>query len=409
MNIHETLAYGKRGGFVFLRYVSIIFFFISQVATYLVILNALTQAANALGALQSRDVVGVITALVSFKIAGPLGTVVQIMRNMGSLVIPLYFVATISFVLNLNRGGIGKITRRTALIATLLFFAELAIYAIILGGVALLVDSLFLVVVEQYSDVVGIADKVIAMFHAGTGSIPFENASEAIAYAQELVTERVTLVMFNNLPSFNIFLDQLLCLLMCIFFCFHPKWANTKTKRILFRTLGVLPISYIIAAFILNGLMRSGVIAPNLMLIGLFPAKHLPHFLFIGCILFCHRFQDVRGAKMGIGFDFVPSSRKIYRSTPPAFETAAAAKRRSLQTAVFLSVCLFLLSAADFVLGYLPFAAKWGLGKSYYAVFCIPFFFFFDGRKPVAKKDYTVFSLIYLAVIVVVVVIYLFF
>ena len=370
MNIHETLAYGKRGGFVFLRYVSIIFFFISQVATYLVILNALTQAANALGALQSRDIIGVITALVSFKIAGPLGTVVQIMRNMGSLVIPLYFVATISFVLNLNRGGIGKITRRTALIATLLFFAELAIYAIILGGVALL---------------------------------------EAIAYAQELVTERVTLVMFNNLPSFNIFLDQLLCLLMCIFFCFHPKWANTKAKRILFRTLGVLPISYIIAAFILNGLMRSGVIAPNLMLMGLFPAKHLPHFLFIGCILFCHRFQDVRGAKMGIGFDFVPSSRKIYRSTPPAFETAAAAKRRSLQTAVFLSVCLFLLSAADFVLGFLPFAAKWGLGKSYYAVFCIPFFFFFDGRKPVAKKDYTVFSLVYLAVIVVVVVIYLFF
>ena len=60
-------------------------------------------------------------------------------------------------------------------------------------------------------------------------------------------------------------------------------------------------------------------------------------------------------------------------------------------------------------MGFLPFAAKWGLGKSYYAVFCIPFLFFFDGRKPVAKRDYTIFSWIYFAVIAVVILIYLFF
>ncbi len=409
MDLHETLAYGRRGGFVYLRYVSVIFFFLSQFATYFVILNVLTQASNALNALQSRDIVGVVTSLVSFRLEGPSGTVVGIMRNLGCLVIPLYFIATISFVLNFNRGEIGKITRRTAVIAILLSFAELMAYVVLLGVVTVLAESLFALVAEQYSDIVGIVDQIIKAFNAEAELIPFESASAALAFAEKFVTERLTLTLLNNMPSFNIFLDQLLCLLLCVFFCFRPKWANTGAKRALFRALGVLPTAYIVAAFVFNGLMHSGVLSPSLTLMSLFPAKRLPHFLFIGCILYCNRSQLVRGAKREIGFGSVPSTQKIYRSVPPVFETAETAKRRSLQTAVFLSVCLLLLSAVDFLLGGLPFAAKWGLGKSYYAVFCIPFLFFFDERKPVAKRNYTVFSLVYFAVIVVVVLIYLFF
>ncbi len=409
MNIHEALVYGKRGGFVYLRYVAIVFFFISQIATYFVILNALTGAANALNALQASDVVGVVASLVSFKIAGPFGIVVGIMRNLGCLVIPLYFVATISFVLNLNRGEIGKITRRTALIAILLFFAELAVYAVIVGLVVVLVESLFTFIAEQYSDIVGIVEQVIKALNSEGELIPFASASEALEFAKNFTTEKLTLALINYLPSFNIFLDQLLCLLMCVFFCFHPKWANTKGKRALFHSFGLLPITYIAATFVLNGLMHTGVVYPSLTLMSLFPAKRLPHFLFIGCILYCNRFQVMRGYKRESGFGFVPPSRKVYRPMPPVFETAEDAKRRSLRTAVFLSVCLFLLSAADFLLGFLPSAAKWGLGKSYYAVFCIPFLFFFDERKPVAKKNYTIFSLVYFAVIAVIILIYLFF
>ena len=100
---------------------------------------------------------------------------------------------------------------------------------------------------------------------------------------------------------------------------------------------------------------------------------------------------------------------KKYRATPLVAETPAAAKKRSLQAAVFLSVCLVLLSAIDYFFGYLPYAVNWGFGKSYYMVFCIPFLFFFDDRKPTLKKDFSVFSLLYFAVIVVVVLIYLFF
>ncbi len=393
----------------FLRYVSIVFFFISQIATYFVILNALTQAANAMNALQSRDIVGVVTSLVSFKIDGPFGTVIEVMRNLGCLVIPLYFIATISFVLNLNRGEIGKITRRTALISILLFFAELMAYFVILGVVMVLVESLFTIIAEQYSDIVGMVDQVIKALNSEAGLIPFESTEAAIAYAKNFATEQLTLVLLNNMPSFNIFLDQLLCLLMCVFFCFHPKWANTKAKRVLFRCLGIIPIAYIAATFIMNGLIHSGIVFPNLILMSLFPAKRLPHFLFIGCILYCNRSQIVRGVKKEPGFGVVSSSRKEYRSDPPVFETAETAKSRSLHTAIFLSVCLFLLSAIDFFLGLLPFGAKWGLGKSYYAVLCIPFLFFFDERKPVAKRDYTIFSLVYFAVIAVVVLIYLFF
>ncbi len=121
MNIHEALAYGKRGGFVYLRYTAIVFFFNSQVVTAFVILNALNEASNALLALEENDVAGIVTAITSFKIDGPWGTVLSVMRNLGCLVIPMYFVATISFALNLNRGGIERLTCRTALIAVIVF------------------------------------------------------------------------------------------------------------------------------------------------------------------------------------------------------------------------------------------------------------------------------------------------
>lgn len=410
MNIHETLVYGKRGGFVYLRYVSIVFFFISQIANYYVVLHVMEQAANALEALETADVAGVLQAFMSFKLGGAFGTLIEILRSLSCLVIPLYFIATISFVLNLNRREIGKITRRTVLVALLLFFAEFFVYLMIVGMAILLIEQLFAVITEQYADLIDIATQIIQTFNAHAELIPFKDATEALAYAKDFAGDRLTLLLLNNVPSFNIFLDQLLCLLMCIFFSLRPKWANTEGKLALFRAFGLIPILYIAATFLLNGLMHSGVIEPTLTLLCIFPAKRLPHFLFIGCILLCNRAFAVRGPWSERGYmQLAPSSKKVYRTDPLALETAGEAKKRALTVAAFLSVCLLLLSAVDFCLGFLPFAADWGLGKSYYAVFCIPFLFFFDDRKPTTKRAYSVFSGVYFAVILTVVLIYLFF
>ena len=410
MNIYETLAYGKRQGFVFLRYVSVIFFFLSQFATYFIVLNALNQAKTALDAIEQLDVITVIRAVMSFKIDGAFGVLIQVMRGLGSLVIPLYFIATISFVLNLNRGEALKITQRTAVIALIMFIVEFFLYTFIVGLVMVLLGQLFAILEGNLAEIIEVLDEVLIIINAETDSIPFANAAEALAFLENLATTQTTILLLRNMPSFNIFLDQLLCLLMCLFFSFRPKWANTKFKLIFFRSLGIIPIAYILATFVVNGLLASGVIYPKLLIMCMFPAKRLPHFLFVVCILICNKLHPIKqlGTCEGMKNVYIPS-KKVYRATPLVFETPAAAKKRSLDTAIFLSVCLILLSAADFVAGMLPFAAKWGLGKSYYAVFCVPFLFFFDDRKPVSKKNYNVYSLFYFVVIIEVILIYLFY
>ena len=107
-------------------------------------------------------------------------------------------------------------------------------------------------------------------------------------------------------------------------------------------------------------------------------------------------------------YAYIPPKSK-YSATPLVFETPEKAKSRALHAAIFLSVCLAVLSLADFGLSFLPYAAKWGLGKSYFAVFCIPFLFFYDDRKPTLKRDYTIYSVVYFIVLVYIVFIYLFY
>ena len=163
MNVYEALTYGKRRGFVYLRYVAMAFFFISQVATYFVILNFVTQANNAVQALGSGDAEALLSAFASFKIPGALGVFVEVMRSLGVLVIPLYFIATVSFVLNLNRKGIGKITQRTALFALLLFVAEFLVYSVMIAAVYVIVGSLFEYIQGEYADILEAVDRLISL------------------------------------------------------------------------------------------------------------------------------------------------------------------------------------------------------------------------------------------------------
>lgn len=123
-----------------------LFFFLSQLATYYVILNALQQANHALDAMDAGDIAGAVAAFSAFRLSGSFGVLIELMRNLGTLVIPLYFVPTVSFVLNLNRAEIGRFTRRTAILSILLFFAELAIDSLLIGLITVLVAELFALV-----------------------------------------------------------------------------------------------------------------------------------------------------------------------------------------------------------------------------------------------------------------------
>lgn len=409
MSICETLTYGKRHGFVYLRYIATIFFFLAQIAFYYVVANALIQASAALAGFNSMDVGAIVAALTSFRLDGAFGAVVEVLRSLGALVIPLYFVATISFVLNLNRREIGKIVRRTAFFAGLAVCAEFLIYMVLIGFVAVIVSQLFEKVLTEIPDVSLAIDRIVEALNAKGKFLSVGNGAEAVAAAQEFVTFRLVLVLLRNMPSLNIFLDQLLCLLMCLFLRFRPKWVNSKARLIFYRALGFLPIVYFLAIFVVNGLTRSGIVLPDIFALCVFPARSLPQFLFIGCILLANRFQPIRPLRREEGLEEVRAPKKDYRPARLLGETATVARRRALGTAVFLSVCLLLLCGADLCFRFLPSANNWGLGKSFWAAACVPFLFLFDDRKPTLKRTYGVFNVFYALAIVVIILIYLFF
>ncbi len=411
INLYDRSTYGRKHGFVYLRVVAMAFFFLSLYAMYYVIANIVSQANSAIMAFSDGDLASMVKAFSSFKIEGAFGVVVDLLRNLGALVIPLYFIATVTYVLNLNRGDIMKSIRVAATMAFVLAVVEYFIYTIILGVVYVLVASMMESVKEFYTGfpegLQAAVDAAIAVLQ-GHFNLPFENMEEALMIAQNYISNQVSLILFRNMPTFNIFIDQLLCLLLCLFFCYTPKWAKTKGRLIFYRSLGAIPIMYIITAFTLNGLAQSGVMEPIVELLCVFPSKKLPQFIFIGCIVACNRFFPARSLRTESGMTVVYRNKKEYRASPLAFETHAAEKKRTLVSAIYLGVSLLLLCGIDLCLSFLPFAAKWGLGKSYYAVFCIPFLFFTDVRRPTRKIFYTLFSVFYALGMVAVVAIYMF-
>ena len=103
INLYDRSTYGRKHGFVYLRVVAMAFFFLSLYAMYYVIANIVSQANSAIMAFSDGDLASMVKAFSSFKIEGAFGVVVDLLRNLGALVIPLYFIATVTYVLNLNR------------------------------------------------------------------------------------------------------------------------------------------------------------------------------------------------------------------------------------------------------------------------------------------------------------------
>lgn len=401
------LAYkfAHRHGVVSLRYVAAIFFLLSQLATFFVIAHYL-EVADLILQDTNNDVIdlfAVYTHAKMFRIEGGWGTFLNVMRSLGSLVIPLYFVATVSFVLNLKNDSLGELTARNALIAIIFFLVETIVIAFAIVLLSVLIMGVCFHLSQQFPNLYTILSDLFKRMDIevyGESLSQFGDPSEAAQYI--LISYILT-----KIPSLNIFIDLFLCLSICIFVTVRPKWANRKWKLRLFRAGALLPIGYVISAFLINGLSHSGYIWSDSSLLTMIPARTLPVYLFFGCIILCHRMQAKPPMRVWENLTVLPrGDRKILGDTA-VLETRREAHLRALRMAIFLSVCLFLISMIDLCFHFTDFGAKWGLGKSYYAACGIPFLFFFDDRKPVKRKYYTIFSVLYFLLICVIVVLYI--
>ncbi len=410
MNAFIAYKFGRRYGYVTLRYIATIFFFISQLATFITVSHYIDVATRILGDVTAPVGIGelIVDLYHDFsllKITGSWGVVLAVMRACGSLVIPLYFVSIISFVLNLNRDSCGNLTMRNAFLAFVFFLLEIFVLVIVMFLVSFIVTLLFNLLSAEYPTVTGLLDKLNGILSAIDVEIHGANISE-LGSVQTLLWYLAVGFLFERFPSFNVFLDMFLCLTTCFFLCMRPKWANTRGKLLVFRLFGLLPVGYIIASFVLNGLIHSGLLEVVVEVRMALPVRSILYYFFLALIIICHRMSERPPMRIAEGMQVVHSVKSKMYGNVASLESRADGRRRSLFMATFLSVGLALLCAADFTFSFTSFGVKWGLGKSYYAVFAAPFLFFFDAEKPVAKKRCSVFSAFYFFVIFVVVAMY---
>ena len=167
-----------------------------------------------------------------------------------------------------------------------------------------------------------------------------------------------------------------------------------------------MPIGYVAASFVLNGLIHSGIYRAGAEVRMALPMRPILYYFFLALIIVCHKMLERPPMRIEEGMHVISNAKSKVYGNYAALESRAEARNRSLFMATFLSVGLVLLCAVDFAFSFTSFGAKWGLGKSYFAVFCVPFLFFFDAQKPVAKKRCNIFSAIYFLVILAVIVMY---
>ena len=410
MNGFIAYKYGRRYGYVTLRYIATIFFFISQVATFITISRYLDVGARILADVMNplsiqELIINLYDDFSALKITGPWGVALTVMRACGNLVIPLYFVSIISFVLNLNRDSVGDLTMRNALLAILFFVIEIFVLVFAMFLVSFIVLMIFNLLSTNFPDVAVLVEQLNGILSAIDLQIYGANVSD-LRSIQMVLQYMAIAYLFEKFPSFNVFIDMFLCLTTCLFLCFQPKWANTRKKLLAFRLLSLLPIGYVAASFVLNGLIHSGIVEVVVEVRMALPMRSILYYFFLALIILCHRMLERPPMRVEQGMRIVKDPKSKVYGNVASLESRADGRRRALFMAAFLSIGLVLLCVADLAFSFTSFGADWGLGKSYYAAFCVPFLFFYDAERPVEKKKCAVFSVAYFLVIVAVIAMY---
>lgn len=406
ISTHTKIKFGYRYNFVAMRYFAMLFLLISQLGTYFTVMYYGNKVMYGVGYFFDQDYPNLVDVVTTFGMTGWMSTILTAMRACGALVPPLFFAATIAFVLNHKENNIGLATFRNGFLAFLFYLVETFIMVFALVLVIGIVETVFESLRDPAGGFLELANRLLEEIEFIYNGERLLDMEPVISDLKLMASEKLVEIMVKNTPTVNVFLDMFLCLLMTISLCTRPKWVNKQWKLVLWRGLVIIPFGYIIAAFVLHGLYSSGLVALDLELLLLFPAKRIPHFLFFGALLVCTLWQQKSPMRVEEGLHVLNCPQRKIIGDAVTMETRDEAKRRSRAAAIFLSVTLFLICAADFSFTFTSYGANWGLGKSWYAVFCIPFFFLFDDHKPATKRSYKMFTLAYFASMLVIVILY---
>ncbi|MGN0822730.1 MAG: hypothetical protein ACI4NG_03060 [Candidatus Gallimonas sp.] len=201
--------------------------------------------------------------------------------------------------------------------------------------------------------------------------IPHVNRLTEMAVGFTLDARLIKMVggYFSN---FNVFIDLFLCCAIYYFTMARPKRIRSKGGLIVFRACVVFPIGYIVASFVLSGLIKNGLISVNVYTGSLLPRRGLVNFFIFGAILI---FLSVRER----------AYRRFNRSGI-AYEEYEKTNRYCVNYTVVASLIFAVFAVADTLFGLIPGASAFGVGDSLSLMIAIPFLLMHDfTRKPKRK------------------------
>lgn len=253
----------------------------------------------------------------------------RFLRAAGQMSVPLIFISLLSCIFQKHeQERLPQTVAFYAICALLFFAAEIYLF-------------------ENFVEPI-LRELIVGIVEQATGDL----GEEGRRAMDELLYQ-----MFPAIANFNIFVDCFLCSLVYLFSFYTPRWADSKRKLLVFRSLTLLPVCYIVGAFVVHALNTYNVFNPGIYFGALLPHKRISYWFFFGGVLVYLKF--VR-RKNGASLD---KNANLDRST------------------VVICVALVAVSLLDLALGNVHELYKIGLGRSYSMALALPVLFFFDMRK----------------------------
>ena len=176
--------------------------------------------------------------------------------------------------------------------------------------------------------------------------------------------------------NFNVFIDLFLCCSICYFAIGRPKRIKSRSGRILFRLCILFPLAYIVASFVLGGLIKNGVLSVNIYTGALLPRRGLVNFF-------------VFGAMMAFVACREPLYHRFHRGGI-AYAEYEKTNRYCINYSIVASLIFIVFSVADTLLGRIAGASAFGVGNSLSLIFAVPFLLLHDFTAKPEKRIWSV-------------------
>lgn len=321
--------------FITVKYIGLMFMTIAQVANFFAVKHILACPLSEGDAL--------LTAL-------------DVIKNFGVLTMPLLLIAMTSSII-LKDEKIGKVVIKNLILTLVFYVAEVLIFLFYL--------------VPTVNDIL----------------LDFAGA--------ELDSAEIMTDMLGEFSNVNVFIDLFLCSLIYLFFVYEPK--NNKVPLVVWRLLTLLPVAFIAASFVINGLVKLKLLHVNFYIGALLPHKKIITYVFFFATILFVKFKDRL---------YTASKKHRYTSFDEYLASDAAARHHN----AFLICLIILLSVVDWGLSHIPDISTWGIGSSYFLFAAVPILFWFDYRmEPKHSCSVKLVPLYYLANYALLAVLYLFF